>query len=149
MENWLFLNHLWYIFVRLKYVIYLQLIILRLWNFFSYSWKPIVYYNFWKLILHLITLHIYCLIELIRILVTYWVVNSLLFPLQFQNVKNTKFWEFWCYVVSRKRSLGILGLDDLLIVLYLLANWHYVHEDWILFLLNCWHYVHEDLILIF
>ena len=25
----------------------------------------------------------------------------------------------------------ILGLDGLLIVLYLLANWHYVHEVWI------------------
>ena len=93
-KNDYFLNHLWYIFVRLKYVIYLQLIILRLWNFFSYFWKLIVYYNFWKLILHLITLQIYCLIELIRILVTYWVVSSPTFPLQFQIVKNTKFWEF-------------------------------------------------------
>ena len=93
-KNDYFLNHLWYIFVRLKYMIYLQLIILRLWNFFSYSWKPIVYYNFWKLILHLITLQIYCLIELIRILVTYWVVSSPTFPLQFQIVKNTKFWDF-------------------------------------------------------
>ena len=75
-------------------MIYLQLIILRLWNFFSYFWKPMVYYNFWKLILHIITLQIYCLIELIRTLVTYWVVNSLPFYLQFQIVKKSKFLEF-------------------------------------------------------
>ena len=127
-------------------MIYLQLIILRLWNFFSYSWKPIVYYNFWKLILHLITLQIYCLIELIKILVTYWVVSSPLFPFQFQIVKNTKFWEIWRCVVSRKRSLVILGLDGLLIVLYSLANWHYVNEVWILFLLNFWRSIHKEIV---
>ena len=127
-------------------MIYLQLIILRLWNFFSYSSKPIVYYNFWKLILHLITLQIYCLIKLIRILVTYWVVSSPLFPLQFQIVKNTKFWEIWRCVVSRKRNLVILGLDGLLIVLYLLANWHYVNKVWILFLLNFWRSIHKEIV---
>ena len=127
-------------------MIYLQLIILRLWNFFSYSWKPIVYYNFWKLILHLITLQIFCLIKLIRILVTYWVVSSPLFPLQFQIVKNTKFWEIWVCVVSRKRNLVILELDGLLIVLYLLANWHYVNEVWILFLLNFWRSIHKEIV---
>ena len=127
-------------------MIYLQLIILRLWNFFSYSWKPIVYYNFWKLILHLITLQIYCLIKLIRILVTYWVVSSPLFPLQFQIVKNTKFWEIWRCVVSRKRNWVILGLDGLLIVLYFLANWHYVNEVWILFLLNFWRSIHKEIV---
>ena len=127
-------------------MIYLQLIILRLWNFFNYSWKPIVYYNFWKLILHLITLQIFCLIKLIRILVTYWVVSSPLFPLQFQIVKNTKFWEIWVCVVSRKRNLVILELDGLLIVLYLLANWHYVNEVWILFLLNFWRSIHKEIV---
>ena len=127
-------------------MIYLQLIILRPWNFFNYSWKPIVYYNFWKLILHLITLQIFCLIKLIRILVTYWVVSSPLFPLQFQIVKNTKFWEIWRCVVSRKRNLVILELDGLLIVLYLLANWHYVNEVWILFLLNFWRSIHKEIV---
>ena len=130
-------------------MIYLQLIILRLWNFFSYFWKLIVYYNFWRLILHLITLQIYCLIEHVRILVTYWVISSPLFPLQFQISKNSKFWEFWCWVVSRKRSLVILGLDGLLMVLYLLANWHYVHEVWILFLLNYWTFIHKEIVEIF
>ena len=125
-------------------MIYLQLIILRLWNLFSYLWKPIVYYNFWRLIFHLITLQIYCLIELIRTFVTYWVINSLpFFPLQFQIVKNS---EFWCCVVSRKRSLVILGLDGFLIVLYLSANWHYVHEVWILFLLNYWRSIHKEIV---
>ena len=127
-------------------MIYLQLIILRLWNFFSYFWKPIVYHNFWRLILHHITLQIYCLIELIRILVTYWVVSSLLFPLQFQIVKNSKLWELWCCVVSRKRSLVILRSDGLLIVLYLLVIWHYVHEVWILFLLNYWRSIHKEIV---
>ena len=127
----------------------MQLIILRLWNFFSYFWKPIVYHNFWRLILHLITLPIYCLIVLIRILVTYWVVSSPLFPLQFQIVKTSKFWEFWCCVVSRKRCLVILGLDGLLIVLYLLANCHYVHEVWILFLLNYWRSIHKEIVEVF
>ena len=130
-------------------MIYLQFIILRLWNFFSYFWKPIVYYNFWRLILHLIILQIYCLIEHVRILVTYWVVSSPLFPLQFHISKNSKLWEFWCCVVSWKRSLVILGLDGLLIVLYLLANWHYVHEVWILFLLNCWRFIHKEIVEIF
>ena len=130
-------------------MIYLQLIILRLWNFFIYFWKPIAYYNFWRLILHLVTLQIYCLIELIRILVTYWVVNSPLFPLKFQIVKNNKFWEFWCCVVSRQRRLVILGLDGLLIVLYLFSNWHYVHEVWILFLLNYWRSIHKEFVEIF
>ena len=130
-------------------MIYLQLIILRLWNFLSYSWKLIVYYNFWKLILHLITLQIYCLIELIRILVTYWVVNSPPFPSSFQIVQNTKFWEFWRCVVSKKRSLVILELDGLLIVLYLLAIWHYGHEVWILFLLNYWRSIHKKIVEVF
>ena len=130
-------------------MIYLQLIILRLWNFFSYFWKPIAYYNFWRLILHLITSQIYCLIELIRILVTYWIVNSPLFPFQFQIMKNNKFCEFWCCVVSEKRSLVILGLDGLLIVLYLSASWHYVHKIWILFLLNCWRSIHKEIVKVF
>ena len=39
-------------------------------------WKHIVYYNFWKHILHPYTLEIYCLIEFIRTWVAYWVVNS-------------------------------------------------------------------------
>ena len=114
-------------------------------------WKPIAYYNFWRFILHLITLQIYCWIELIWILVTYWVVNSLtpFSPLQFQIMKNTKFWEFWCCVVSKKRSSVILGLDGLLIVIYLLTNWHYVHEVWILFLLNYWRSIHKEIIEVF
>ena len=132
-----FLNHLWYI-CKIKVCDLFATYYFKTMKLLSYSWKAIVYYNFWKLILHLITLQIYCLIELIRILVTYWVVSSSIFPLQFQIVKNSKFWEFWCCVVSKKRSLVILGLDGFLIVLYLLANWHYVHEVWILFLLNYW-----------
>ena len=37
---------------------------------------------------------------------------------------------------QEKKLSDFLGLDGLLIVLYLLANWHYVYEVWILFLLN-------------
>ena len=124
----------------------MQSIILRLWNFFSYFfWKHI-----WRFILHLITLQIYCWIELIRIF-GYLLSCQLtsLFPLQFQIVKNSKFWEFWCAVVSRKRSLVILGLDCLLIVLFLLANWHYVYEVWILFLLNYWSSIHKEIVEVF
>ena len=47
------------------------------------------------------------------------------------------------------RSLVILGLDGLLIVLYLLANWHYVHEVWILFLLNYWRSIHKEIVEVF
>ena len=43
----------------------------------------------------------------------------------------------------------ILGLDDLVIVLYLLANWHYVHEVWILFLLNYWRSIHKEIVGVF
>ena len=48
--------------------------------------------------------------------------------------------------MSGKKSLMILGLDDLLIVLYLLANWHYVNEVWILFLLNYWRTIHKEIV---
>ena len=47
---------------------------------------------------------------------------------------------------EQERSLVILGLDGLLIVLYLLANWHYVHEVWILFLLNYWKSIHKEIV---
>ena len=89
-------------------------------NLLQLFWKYIVYYNFWRLILHHITLQIYCLIELIRIF-GYLLICQLtpLFPLQFQIVKNSKCWEFWCCVASRKRSLVILGLDGFLIVLFI------------------------------
>ena len=43
----------------------------------------------------------------------------------------------------------ILGLDGLLIVLYLLTNWHYVHEVWILDLLNYWRSIHKEIIEVF
>ena len=39
---------------------------------------------------------------------------------------------------KQEKKLSDLGLDGLLIVLYLLANWHYVHKVWIFFLLNYW-----------
>ena len=123
----------------------MQLIILRLRNFFSYFGNTL-YIITLKTHITSYPLQIYCLIELIRILVNYWVVSSPLFPLHFQIVKNRKFWEFWCCVVSRKRSLVILGLDGLLIVLYLLANLHYVHEVWILFLLNYWRSIHKEIV---
>ena len=98
------------IFIRLKYMIYLQLIILRLWNFFSYFLKPIVYYNFWKLILHFITLQIYCLIELIRILVTYWVVSSPpFFPSNFRLWRITS-WEFWWLCCEWEKQLSDFGI---------------------------------------
>ena len=42
-----------------------------------------------------------------------------------------------------------LGLDDLLIVLYLLANWHYIHEVWILFLLYYWRSIHKEIVEVF
>ena len=137
------------IFVRLKYEIYVQLIILWLWNFFSY-FETALYSITLKTHITSYTLQIYCLIKLIRILVTYWVVSSpLFFPFQFQIVKNTKFWEFWCCVVSGKRSLVILRLDGLLIVLYLLTNWHYVQEVWILLLLNYWRSIHKEIVEVF
>ena len=50
-----FLNHLWYIW-KIKVCDLFATYYFRLWNFFSYFWKPIAYYNFWRLILHLITL---------------------------------------------------------------------------------------------
>ena len=85
-----FLNHLWYIckievwdLCTTYYFMTMKLLQL--------FWNCIVYYNFWRLILHLVILQIYCLIELIRILVIYWVVNSPIFPLQFQIMKNNKF----------------------------------------------------------
>ena len=43
----------------------------------------------------------------------------------------------------------ILGLDGLLIVLYLLANWHYVHEVWISFLLNYWRSIYKEIVEVF
>ena len=130
-------------------MIYLQLIILRLRNYFSYFWKPIVYYNCWKLILHLITLPIYCWIKLIRILVTYWVVNSPLFSLQFQIMKNDKFWEVWCCVVSGKRSLVILGIgwsfnSFIFIGQLALCTWGLD-----LFLLNYWRSIHKEFVEVF
>ena len=131
-------------------MIYLQLIILRLWNFINYFWKPIAYYDFWRLILHLITLQIYCLIERIRILVTYWVVSlPPFFPSNFRLWRITSFGSFDDCVVSGKRSLVILGLDGLLIVLYLLANWHYVRKVWIFLLLNCWRSIHKEIVEVF
>ena len=98
------------IFVRLKYVIYLQLIILRLWNFFSYFWKPIVYYNFWKLTLHLITLQIYCLIELIRILVTYWVVNSPPFSHPISDCEEEQILEVLMLCCEQEKKLSDFGI---------------------------------------
>ena len=98
-----FLNHLWYI-CQIKVCDLFAIYYFKIMKLLSYFWKPMVYYNFWRVILHLITLWIYCLIELIRTLVTYWVVNSLPFPLQFQIVKNSKFWEFWYCAVSRKEA---------------------------------------------
>ena len=47
------------------------------------------------------------------------------------------------FCCEQERSLVILGLDGLLIVLYLLVNWHYVHEVWILFLLNYWRFIRK------
>ena len=73
-----FLNHLWYI-CQIKVCDLFATYYFKTMKLLSYFWKLIVYYNFWRLILHLITLQIYCLIELIRTLVTYWVVNSLPF----------------------------------------------------------------------
>ena len=127
---------------------YVQLIILRLWNFFNY-FENTVYYNFWKHILHLILYSSITWQSLLGLRLPIEVSTHPLFPLQFQIVKNTKFWEFWCCVVSRKRSLMILGLDGFLIVLYLLANWHYVHEVWILFLLNYWRSIHKEIVELF
>ena len=43
----------------------------------------------------------------------------------------------------------ILELDGLLIVLYSLAKWHYVHEVWILFLLNYWRSIHKEIVEVF
>ena len=40
----------------------------------------------------------------------------------------------------------ILGLNGLLIVLYLLADWHYVRKVWILFLLNYWRTIHKEIV---
>ena len=48
--------------------------------------------------------------------------------------------------MSGKKSLVILELDDLLIVLYLLANWQYVNEVWILFLLNYWRSIRKEIV---
>ena len=50
---------------------------------------------------------------------------------------------------EQERNLVILGLDSLLIVLYLLANWRYVHEVWILFLLNFWRSIHKEIVEVF
>ena len=77
-----FLNHLWYI-CKIKVWDLCTIYYFMTMKLLQLFWNRIVYYNFWSLILHLITLQIYCLIEFIRILVTYWVVNSPLFPLQF------------------------------------------------------------------
>ena len=43
----------------------------------------------------------------------------------------------------------ILELNGLLIVLYLLAIWHYGHEVWILFLLNYWRSIHKKIVEVF
>ena len=43
----------------------------------------------------------------------------------------------------------ILGFYGLLIFLYLLANWHYVHEVWILFQLNYWRSIHKEIVEVF
>ena len=43
----------------------------------------------------------------------------------------------------------ILELDGLLIVLYLLANWHYAHKVWILFLLNYWSSIYKEIVGVF
>jgi len=51
--------------------------------------------------------------------------------------------------VSRERSLVILELDDFVMVLYLLANLHYVHEVWILLLLNYWRSIHKEKFVVF
>ena len=112
-------------------------------------WKHIVYYNFWKHILHLILYRSIAWKNLLGIRLLIELLTHPFFPLQFQIMKNTKFWEFWCCVVSGKKSLVILGLDDLLIVLYLLANWHYVNEVWILFLLNYWRSIHKEIVEVF
>ena len=50
---------------------------------------------------------------------------------------------------EQERSLVILGLDGLLTVLYLLANWHYVHKVWIFFLLNYWRFIHKEIVEVF
>ena len=109
-------------------------------------WKHIVYYNFWKHILYLILYRSIAWLNILGLWLLIELSTHPLFPLQFQIVKNTKFWEFWRCVMSRKRSLVILGLDGLLIVVYLLANWHYVHEVWILFLLNYWRSIHKEIV---
>ena len=131
-------------------MIYLQLIILRLWNFFSYFWKPIAYYNFWKLILHLLTLQIYCLVELIRILVTYWVVSSpSFFPSNFILWRITSFGSFDVVLWARKKLSGFgIGWSSNSFI-YLFANWHFVHEVWILFLLNYWRSIHKEIVEVF
>ena len=43
----------------------------------------------------------------------------------------------------------ILELDGLLIVLYLLAIWCYVHEICIVFLLNYWRSIHKEIVEVF
>ena len=85
-----FLNHLWYI-CKIKVWDLCTTYYFMTMKLLQLFWNCIVYYNFWRLILHLVILQIYCLIELIRILVIYWVVNSPIFPLQFQIMKNNKF----------------------------------------------------------
>ena len=50
---------------------------------------------------------------------------------------------------KQEKKLSDLGLDGLLIVLYLLANWHYVHKVWILFLLNYWRPIHKEIVEVF
>ena len=124
---------------------YVQLIILRL-KLLQLFWKHIVYYNFWKHILYLILYRSIAWLNFLGLWSLIELSTHPLFPLQFQIMKNTKFWEFWRCVMSRKRSLVILGLDGLLIVVYLLANWHYVHEVWILFLLNYWRSIHKEIV---
>ena len=64
-------------------------------------------------------------------------------------MKNNNFESFDDCVVSGKRSLVILELDGLLIVLYLLANWHYVRKVWIFLLLNYWRSIHKEIVEVF
>ena len=99
------------IFVRLKYVIYLQLIILRLRNCFSY-FENTQYIITLKTHITSFPLEICCLIELIRILVTYWVVSSPFFsPSNFRLWRiYSESWEFWWCVVSRKKKLSDFGI---------------------------------------
>ena len=149
--NWktdYFLNHLWYI-CKIKVCDLCATYYFKTMKLLQLFWKYKIYYNFWKHILHLILYRSIVWYNLLRLRLLIELSTHPLFPLQFQIVKNSKFWEFWYCVVSRKRSLVILGLDSLLIVLYLLVNWHYIHKVWILFLLNYWRPIHKEIVEVF